>query len=264
MTTTFSFSRLLQLIRKQWIENARLYLFSVLALLGLLALILTFWVTTSGPYYREDVTFIIFIAGLFISGSVFAGFSFNMLSDKAKGTYWLGFPASHIEKLMCMVFYSLIVYTLVYCACFFLLKWLAVAYIRQLVAREPGTYSFHEIDWSDPNGFMQVFRILMYGYVAIQSFYLLGSAYFSRYAFVLTTVAGAAIVFLFVMLMISLATNAFPDGFSWNGYYVRDFKSQRDYELSPWLTDVIAFSAKFIWAPVFWVAAWFRLKEKQI
>ena len=144
MTTTFNFSRLLQLIRKQWIENSRLYLYSVLALLGMLGLIMIFWVITDGKNYSEDSLYIIFLFGLFIAGAVFASMSFSMLGNKEKGTYWLSFPASHLEKLLCMIFYNVIVFTVVYCVCFFLVKSVAVAYVNSLVAEIP--VSIHSED----------------------------------------------------------------------------------------------------------------------
>lgn len=266
MTTTFSFSRLLQLIKKQWVENTRLYFFSVLALLGMLGLVFLFWVTANGNHYNEDGTYFIFIGGLYISGAVFASMSFSMLGDKAKGTYWLGFPASHLEKLLCMIFYSVIVFTLVYVACFFIVKSIAIAYIRQLVADNPSDYSFNPIDWSNPRGFIEVFRVFIYGFFAVQSFYLLGSVYFSRFSFILSTVVGAALLFVFGIYIVYLAKNGLPDNYDWNGGNVRQYTGTelRSYELSSFVKDAISFAAKFFWAPVFWVAAWFRLKEKQI
>ena len=36
------------------------------------------------------------------------------------------------------------------------------------------------------------------------------------------------------------------------------------YRLAPWIEDAVIVFAKFIWAPVFWVATYFRLKEKEI
>ncbi len=145
MTTTFSFPRLLQLIRKQWFENSRLYLFSTLALLGMLGLVIIFWIMSGGKNYSEDNLYIIFLFGLFIAGSVFASMSFSMLGNKEKGTYWLAFPASHLEKLLCMIFYNAIVFTLVYCICFFLVKTLAITYVSALVADDPGVYSLQKI-----------------------------------------------------------------------------------------------------------------------
>jgi hypothetical protein len=264
MTAAFSFSRLMQLIRKQWVENARLYVFSALALLGLMGLVFLFWISTSGSYYHEDSAYIIFIVGLYISGAVFASISFNMLGDKAKGTYWLGFPASHLEKLLCMIFYTVIVFIVVYVGCFFFVKSLFVAYIERLVAENPGVYSFKKIDWTNKEGFILVFKVCVYGFFAVQAFYLMGSAYFSRFSFVITTVIGAAIMFAFGLYIAYLAEHTFPPNFSWNGDHLTDFANRRQYELSSTVKNLITYAAKYIWAPVFLVAAWFRLKEKQI
>lgn len=264
MTTTFSFPRLLQLIKKQWVENSRLYLFSVLALLGLLGLVFLFWISVTGRQYYEDSVYIIFIAGLFISGTVFASISFNMFSDKARGTYWLGFPASHLEKLICMIFYSTVLFTLVYVGCFFLVKSLAIAYVNRMVAEYPDEFRFYRIDWSNPHGFIMVFKIFIYGFFAVQAFYLLGSVYFSRYSFIITTVIGAALLFAFGFYFVYLVEHGLPDGYSWNGTYVRNLPEMKDYELPGWVQSLVTFIAKYIWAPVFWVVAWFRLKEKQV
>ncbi|MGZ8557820.1 MAG: hypothetical protein ACXWWC_05790 [Chitinophagaceae bacterium] len=267
MTTTFSFSRLLQLIRKQWFENSRLYLFSTLALLGMLGLIIIFWTISDGTNYSEDSLYIIFLLGLFIAGAVFASMSFSMLGNKEKGTYWLAFPASHLEKLICMIFYNVVVFTVVYCACFFLVKSIAVTYINSLVAADPAAYSFRRSVWDSNRSFLGILPHFIYGFFAVQAFYLLGSVYFPRYSFVLTTMVGSALIFVFVYYSVELLQGVFH-GFSWNGDHLRkyegDFNTYQRYELSPVLTNLLSFGVKYILAPVFWVAAWFRLKEKQI
>lgn len=267
MTTTFSFSRLLQLIRKQWIENSRLYLFSVLALLGMLGLIMIFWIISDGQHYSEDSLYIIFIFGLFVAGAVFASMSFSMLGHREKGTYWLAFPASHLEKLLCMIFYNVIVFTLVYSACFFLVKSGAVAYVNNLIADKPAVYTLRRSKWGADGSFLSVFPYFIYGFFAVQSFYLLGSVYFSRYSFVITTIAGSALIFIFAYYTAELVEGSFT-GFSWNGDHVRKydagFNTYQRYELPSWLSGVLEYVIKFIWAPVFWVVTWFRLKEKQI
>ena len=268
MTTTFSFPRLLQLIRKQWFENSRLYLFSTLALLGMLGLVMFFWLIADGKNYSEDSLYVIFVFGIFISGAVFASMAFSMLGNKEKGTYWLAFPASHLEKLICMIFYNVIVFTVVYCACFFLLKSLAVTYVKSLVAGDPQAYTFRRSVWDSDRSFLGIIPYFLYCFFAVQSFYMLGSVYFPRYSFVITTVVGSALVFVFVYYSMSLLKGSFHEGFSWNGDHLRkyegDFSSYRRYELPQVFTSLIIFGLKYIWAPVFWVVAWFRLKEKQI
>jgi hypothetical protein len=267
MTTTFSFPRLLQLIRKQWIENARLYLFSVLALVGLLGLIMIFWVLADGQHYSEDSLYIIFLLGLFISGAVFASMAFAPLGNKEKGTYWLSFPASHLEKLLTMIFYNVILFTIVYCLCFFLVKSLAVAYVNGLVAEYPSKYTFRRSAWGSDRSFLDILPYFLYGFIAVQSFYLLGSVYFSRYSFVVTTIVGSVLIFLFSYYTVELIQSSLH-GYSFNGDNVRkytdDYNAYHEYKLSPVITNSLEIFAKFIWAPVFWVVAWYRLKEKEI
>jgi len=267
MTTTFNFSRLLQLIRKQWIENSKLYLFSVLALLGMLGLIMILWVISDGRHYSEDSLYIIFLFGLFIAGAVFASMSFSMLGSKEKGTYWLSFPASHLEKLLCMIFYNVVVFTIVYCVCFFLVKSAALAYVNALVVDNPGKYTIRRSVWDSDRSFLGIVPYFLYGFFAVQAFYLLGSVYFPRYSFVVTTIVGSVLIFLFSYYSVELIQSTL-DGYSWNGDHVRkytgDYSTYQRYNLSPVAREVAGFIAKYAWAPVFWVVTWYRLKEKQI
>lgn len=266
MTSNFSFPRLLKLIQRQWVENSRMYIFSMLALLGLTALVFTFWILTDGPNYRESNIYLIFIGGLFISGSVFASMAFNALGDKPKGIYWLSFPASHLEKLISMIFYSTIVFIVVYLVCFFSIKTLAVAYVERLVAGDPKRFTFIRV--ADTDGIWQPFRACMYAFVAVQSFFLLGSVYFSRYSFVLTAIVSAALFFIFVVYCDNITDIFLSKKYNWDGLSVRlfedNYRSYRKYELSSTVGSLLTFLFRYMWAPVFWVATWYRLKEKQI
>ncbi|RYF92892.1 MAG: hypothetical protein EOO00_06795 [Chitinophagaceae bacterium] len=266
MTASFSFPRLFQLIRKQWVENTRLYIYSVLALLGMLGLVTILWVISDSNSYSEDSLYIIFIFGLFIAGTVFAATSFSMLGSKEKGTYWLSFPASHLEKLICMIFYNVILFTIVYCLCFLLVRALGVAYVSSLVDKYPGIYTFRRSSWDPQHSFLGVVPYLLYVFFAVQSFYLLGSVYFSRYAFIVTTIAGSVLIFLFFFSSVNLIEESL-DGYSFAGDHLRKYTDDMNYQrydLSPVMRESILFFGKYIWAPVFWVVAWFRLKEKQI
>ena len=267
MTTTFSFSRLLQLIRKQWVENSRLYIYSILALLGLLGLIIVFWVISSGPHYSEDSLYIIYLFGLYIAGAVFASMSFSMLGNKERGTYWLAFPASHLEKLLCMIFYNVIAFSIVYTLCFFLVKSVGVSYINALVADNPGVYTFRRSFWNSDRTFLNVMPYFLYGFFAVQSFYLMGSSFFARYSFVITTIVGSVLIFFFIWFTMELLQDSFH-GYSFNGDHIRKYEegsvTYKLFGLSPFATSLLGFAVKFVWAPVFWLVTWFRLKEKQL
>ncbi len=261
MSPTFSFSRLGKLIAKQFYENSRLYLISTLALLGLLSLAFTFWITVAGPNYQEEETYFIFLFGLFLAGAIFASMSFNMLGRKDKGIYWLGIPATHLEKLVCTILFSVVLFFIVYCLCFYLVKSIALTYLDSRVGA-----IYTEMNGSN-DGFGSVFKYFLYAYFAVQSLYLLGSVYFSRYSFIVTTVVGALVMFLFVYYITQIDRFMEPD--SWELFTVKraDANVQDSYFLysvSPTVVDIIKYAVQFLWVPVFWVATWYRLKEKEI
>lgn len=261
MSPTFSFSRLGKLIAKQFYENSRLYLISTLALLGLLSLAFTFWITVAGPNYQEEETYFIFLFGLFLAGAIFASMSFNMLGRKDKGIYWLGIPATHLEKLVCTILFSVVLFFIVYCLCFYLVKSIALTYLDSRVGA-----IYTEMHGSN-DGFGSVFKYFLYAYFAVQSLYLLGSVYFSRYSFIVTTVVGALVMFLFVYYITQIDRFMEPD--SWELFTVKraDANVQDSYFLysvSPTVVDIIKYAVQFLWVPVFWVATWYRLKEKEI
>ncbi len=266
MTSSFSFSRLGKLITKQFYENSRLYTFAVLAIVSLLGLIFAFWIVAQGPDYNEENTWFIFLIGLFITGSIFAGMSFNMLGSKDKGIYWLGVPATHLEKLVCTILFTTVLFTLVYCLCFFAVKSISIVFLQEYIKKYPGSYYTEMQDYT--KGFGAVIKYFIYGYFAIQALYLLGSVYFTRYSFILTTVATALLIFGFVYYITRIQHSMLGSA-SWNfvSARVKDPGIKEGYLLysvSPAVTNFIKYAIQFIWAPLFWVVAWFRLKEKEI
>src|SRR5690606_2163917 len=266
MSATFSFTRLGKLITKQFFENSKLYLYSVLALFGLLAIVFSFWISVGEPSYAEEETYIIFLVGLFITGTIFASMSFNMLGRKDKGIYWLGIPATHFEKLVCSILFSTVLFFIVYCFCFYIVKMIAVGYVSTLVDTKPG-YSYREMTDFASSNFVQIFKNFIFGYFAVQALYLFGSVYFPRYSFILTTVVGAGLMFLFGYYMSQLDDIFSPD--NWEMLSVRReiAESQGSYQLfsvSDTVKNILKYVVQFIWVPVFWLATWFRLKEKEI
>ncbi|MDB5247264.1 MAG: hypothetical protein JWQ40_1658 [Segetibacter sp.] len=266
MSSTFSFSRLGKLMAKQLFENSRLYIFSVLALFGLLSLVFAFWIGTGAPDYQEEETYGIFLFGLFIAGTVFASMSFNMLGSKDKGIYWLSVPATHLEKLICTIFYTTALFTLAYCLVFYIVKSLAIVFLAEFIKKHPGSSYREMTDFK--NGFGSVIKYFIYGYFAVQSLYLLGSVYFRRYSFIITTVAGAFLIFVFAYYMTRIHDNMLG-AVSWDLISVRKAdKAIKDgymlYSVSPTVAGIFKYTIQFVWVPVFWVATWFRLKEKEI
>jgi len=271
MHASFSFSRLAALVRKQWMENARFYLLATLAIIGLNALLFTFWISTSNQY-EEQTTYVFFYVGLLLAGCIFASSAFSMLGKKEQGMYWLGLPASHLEKLVCTIFYTTIIFTVVYTAAFFLVRSAAYMVIQSIVAHHRD-HQWIPVRLKIENHFLDNFIYFAYAYFAVQAVYLMGSVYFARASFVVTTIIGAVIIFSFIYLMTRVSNHFAPDQLMWDGLTMRTINmsdpggrafEHRVYHVSDWLGQTVLFLLKFGWAPVFWTIAYFRLKEKEI
>lgn len=267
MNYSFSFPRLWQLILKQGMENARFYFLYALATLGVTGLLVSFWLFKSDKQYHEgDLYEFLFIA-LFLCGTLFASLQFEPLAKKAGGIYWLSFPASHLEKLICAAFYTLIVFNVLFFVCFLLARGLVVTYIITSVVPEGGAWVALDSPFRETGQFY-----LIHMFVAFQAFYLLGSVYFARFSFVKTTVIVAALIFGFILYIKMLDKTMLESGYRWMGLTVRSVIPEKVegipfykiYNLPPWIFQTVSMLVKYSWAPVFWIITWKRLAEKEI
>lgn len=264
MQNSFSFTRLWLLIKKQWFDNAKLYSLSAFALTGILIIIFTIWWLSNKADYRfhEGGTYGIFLVVLFVSGLIFSSTTFNALSDKAKGTYWLSVPATPLEKLTSVFFYSFIVFPVFYFVSFWLVKQASFL----LIQLNPK----NELVYITPDDIFrkEVMPGLLYTFFSLQALFMLGSVYFERFAFIKTILVTVIIAFVFVMFVQLLAHNLLPEHFGFKGstefrVYEND-EGPKIYSLPVWIGKVIEPLAKFIWVPVLLTATYFRLKEKEI
>jgi hypothetical protein len=267
MNNTFSFERLFALIRKQWIENSRFYMLGTLALLGLMTIALVFfWVSMDGYAWDERTAYVIYLAGLFIVGSIYGSISFSVLGSKEKGQYWLSIPASHLEKLITTILYNTMFFFVVYTACFFLVKFGAQLYIENTARTVEGA-SFTPIDWNGSFGTELGYFMLLY--FTLQTLYILGSVYFKQYAFIKTTIIVSVLCCILIFVFAKTAETMFS-GYNFNlkGLELRSYQDDngvyRSYSLGEDLSRVLGYILKYSWVPLFWVVTWFRLTEKEI
>jgi hypothetical protein len=269
MNSEFSFERLFGLIRKQWIENKKFYTLGSLALLGMMAMsIFLFWVLMDGDHWEEETAYKIYLVGLVICGSIYGSISFATLGNKEKGQYWLSFPASVTEKMIVTIFYSTIVFFLVYTGCFLLCKWGAELYIVSYVKTHEGSY-LQEMKWED--NFGEAIKYIIWGYFCLQSLFVLGSVYFKQYAYIKTIIFVTLIGGMLTFLIAKIASGLFSQfNFYWNNLELREFHDPenygvyKSYALGATLSKVLGYLLTYSWVPLFWVITWYRLKEKEI
>ncbi|MFT3825049.1 MAG: hypothetical protein QM731_14090 [Chitinophagaceae bacterium] len=285
MNQVFSFNRWLLLVNKHWSENRKRYLLS----LGGVAALLIIWfgfsiIINNHRPMHEDLQALTYFVGLVLVGCFFASMMFSDLSSKSKGIEFLILPSSLMEKLACMIFYSVflffICYTLVFYGVDIIMVKLSNSLARgawekgELLARERELYIekianvfvFNSEDLDKVN----VNYYVILAFIVVQSAFLMGSVYFPKYSFLKTLISLLVIIVVMVIIMAKVAKYVIPErvgfyeGLTSLRLYNEDYTAIKVARLPEWISDSLLFLIKYAFAPVFWLITYFRLKEKQI
>jgi hypothetical protein len=222
-----------------------------------------------------------YYCGLFFVGCLYASTLFSELSHKGQGIAYLSVPASTLEKLLCAIFFGVFLFFIVYTLIFYIVDIPMVSLANRIIASEhqvwPGTLS--PIGKEDVLNLLNTdpwapipdrkYHLFLVGYFAIQSAFLLGSVYFSSYSFIKTTIALLLFWLVLVIFLSKGLENHLPAG--WHSYNLIQWNDQRkdamelhSIRLPGWMEHGVLVLAQFICPIVFWFAAYFRLKEKQV
>lgn len=276
MNQTFSFQRFSLLVGKNWAENNKRYLLSILAYISLLSVWFIFVILTdnSDPLAKnlQEVTFFF---SLFLVGPFFASQFFSDLGSKTKGTNYLMAPASILEKLLCGLLYAIVLFFIVFTLAFYLVDLFVVfmanafhpSYNR--VATQNGIEIkahlinvFNVRDLPQNNNLSYYFLVI---FLTLQSVALLGSVYFSKYSYIKTVISLTVIIIMTYLMLFKLQTSLLPIGnFSITEYKIYDNDQVKIISLPLWAQHAIEYLASYGFAFIFWVTTYFRLKEKEV
>lgn len=297
MTQIFDARRWWLLVGKHWSENRKKYTLVLTAIAGLL--LLWFIVILASDGYRStnpSMQVSTYYFGLFVAGCLYGSMLFADLGSKTRGLNYLLVPASHLEKLLCSLLYAVVIFFVCYTSIFYIVDAIAIkagnalAYSHWLKHHvvadvfEPRTITnvFYEPGESRDPGRL-VFLLL---YFVIQAVFIVGSVYFARFSFIKTIIAALLAGLIIVFLVAKVIYPILPHGSYYQGitsYHVYTVKenltingvadgisiysdpaTDKLVTLPAWIENVLLFLVKFAFAPLFWVAAYFRLKEKEI
>lgn len=279
MNQVFSIKRWGMLVGLHWQENRKRYLLAVYAMLGLLLVWYSFVIIMD----RFDpmagfMQYTTYYAGLFFVGCLYSSTIFSDLGDKAQGIAYLSIPVSALERLLCGLLFCTVAFFIVYNLIFYVVDIPMVHLANRLIEQQHRVWSegypvdrstvFNVFRGLDNNFDDQHHHIFLIAYFCIQSTYILGSVYFSRYAFIKTTVAVFLLILLFVIIQSRVIVPSLP-----KGWHPRDFT---DWErnsgtplvqvirLPPVLSATLGALLKYGVPLTLWVATYFRLKEKEV
>lgn len=276
----FDWTRWCRLVAKHWAENRKRYLLSLLGLTGLL-LVWFFFILTMDKMSPLNVIYqyMTFFVGLYITGTLYASTLFAELGSKRDAVGFLALPASQLEKLLCALLFGILLFFVGYAVIFYAVDIPMVKLSNQIIESTPRNWPNTSIRVT-PNHVYNVFtgdfgpkierevHLFLFGFFSVQSAFLLGSVYFTRYSFIKVLV-GLAIGFLVVMAIQANLIHLFlPPGWhnGWTGWYSDEAGSdmQKFVELPDFAEKAVIQLVQ--WAPpvLLWIITWYRIKEKQV
>jgi len=281
MNQTFNFGRWWMLITMHWAENRKRYLLSLLAIGGLLAAWYGFLLTIDkyAPL-NPFVQYATYYCGLYFVGCLYASTLFAGLGSKAEGIQILAVPASQLEKLLCAIFFGVILFYLMYTLVFYIVDIPMLQLANRIAANEhrvwPGTaiplpkmevLNIRNSEWAPVPD--KEYHLFLAGYFAIQSAFLLGSVYFTRYSFI-KTIVGILLFWLAFIVFAEKGVRAhLPDGWTvynlmqWNNYRINEAQLHL-VRLPSWVEGGVIILVQYSCPFVFWFIAYIRLKEKEV
>ncbi len=150
-----SFTRIGLLMKKQFIENKKLYLFGVLAIMGIMSFVFV-TIVFFGEGLKMQEQGVVFGLGMISFGCLFTLTLFSKLDKKEGRTEIFTLPATALEKLVCGIIYGAILFPIIYIITVYPILRFAHYLDNTYMGRINETYIFNV----DKAIFMSIFYIL--------------------------------------------------------------------------------------------------------
>jgi hypothetical protein len=257
MNKTFNAKRFGRLFIKHSTEHYKSYGMSLFALVGVMLLGGSFLVYMTGARMDINNQWVLFTMILLLAGTIFTSTIFADLGDKKKAIPWLMLPASHFEKFLVAWIYSFVVFIITYTLSFYLVA-LFVLSIKPLDGSPPEMFNISS------NHALQIYMV----YAFLHGVAICGAIYFEKLHFIKT----AFIFFISLGILILMNKMLLGTMLGRNVEAASPFSNLRfaengqvhDIMLSSNQQGINSNYLVMVLAVIFWVAAYFRLKEKQV
>jgi hypothetical protein len=260
MNQFFDLKRFSLLVLKHWADNKKRYTLSLLAYVGLLTTWFLFGLIVEGipdgHGLPEDVQIATFFFSLFAVGTFYASQYFGDLGSRHKGSHFLLVPGSSFEKLLCSLFFTVILFPLLLIGCFYLVDVIMVAIANSFSGNSTNdgkstVANIFKVELIRFNPTQAIY--LLPFFFSVQSLFLLGSVYFKKYNFIKTIITGFVIFLTLFLITYVVFEHVLPEKED-------DYYFQKIEKWFPTLLQVLVYST----APLAWVATYFVLKAKQV
>jgi hypothetical protein len=281
----FSPARWWMLVTLHWVENRKRYLLALPAIAGALFVWYSFiLVMDRHEPLAISYQFSTYYVGLYLIGCLYGSMLFSELGHKARSIQYLSVPASQFEKLLCALFFGVLLFFIVYTLLFYLVDIPMVALSNRLIH----TRSLHAYASSNNDYPIRVYNLItregapipdqdfnafLLIYFALQAAFILGSVYFVRYSFIKTIVSLLLLVVVYMLFIIKGIASGLPEGwhigrslFEWARWGGPDggMEEVKLIRLSSWASNSFIFFIQYCFPFIFWSITYVRLKEKEV
>lgn len=270
MNNTFNTQRLGLLLKRQWLEFGKIYLISLMVLMGIFLAFYGYnyyhFVTDYKEIHAGDSSYRVFhfripvfvVTGL-IFGTLVASTYFSHLGQKSKAVIDLLIPASTFEKFLAGIFYTLILSTLSFMTLFYLTDLFFVMKVRAIFeeATKAAIQPSNRLDYFFTENNVNDFKALYFIPCLITSPFLLGSVYFNRFHYVKTAISLMVFMGAWALIVINSGEALFRGRVIANTEQMQNINGKGQAEL---LVSLLIITLSLI----FWGLTYLRLKEKEV
>jgi hypothetical protein len=271
MNNTFDFNRFSLLVKRQWVENKKLFLMASFALFGLGIIAYSLSTNWNNGQISEAIQVLFFMVGLFFVGTSFTNYIFKDFSDKNSTTHFLMTPSSHLEKLLSGCVYSFVVFPIVFAAIYFLIDYFFVGFANSVHQDLVAKNLIHDNSWKENTLWIEqlseksksFLQPLIGMWLMAQSATIIGTLMFTRWAYIKTAFISMAFI-----IALGFLTNYIFDFMIGRLDEQATAKTHNFYLLikptKDMLMDITIICLKYVFTPILLLIAYFKLKEKQV
>jgi len=255
MNNIFNINRFGRLFVKHTVENYKSYLMSLIVLMGVMVLGGSFLIYMIEAPMDRGLQTALFSMILLLAGTIFTSTIFSGYGDKKKAVALLTLPASHFEKYLVAWVYSFLLFIILYTAGFYLIVSFAIN-VKHFPGHQDGVINFFKTP--------VVQMYILYALMHAVAFY--GAIFYDKLHFIKT----AFLFFISVGLLIAInkiLLSAFipkPVDITVPFGDLRIESAQQTFEINVSYQDYWMIAVVSVLAVILWVAAYYRLKEKQV
>jgi hypothetical protein len=264
MNDTFNIKRFGWVFKKSILERPALML--GLMLVTLVITLLTYAIVQSmAGIAKAQVS--AFVFGFLVGGSFMSSSALGYFSSNSSGTSFLMLPASHLEKWLCAVLISGVIYAAIY-LCFFRLVdvFFVNNYHQGLDPNSPNYQNlYHSVEVFGFNN--EIAKNIFIIFFNISGAMLLGSLYFNKVSYIKVALLVCTLVIFtyFTNLLIAgLFFNHIDMATPFKSVFLKVGSAIGIVDLPEGVNSAISFLISYVIPGTLWLTALIRLKEKEM